>query len=178
LVNFLEAGGISTAWNGAAMGHNFTSFLDAAVHCGELALAMHEADKAALEKATKLLQRKVKEKFGEYQSEAGPFVAWAELAESTKQDRERQGYPEDEPLLREGTLRDSVERLVRDGEGFVGSNSDVAVYQELGTKNMPPRSTFGSAGVENMEAVIKIVGEETVIALVGEQVFEGRMEIE
>ena len=159
------------------MGHEFTSFLEAAVHCGELALAAHEADEIALEKATKFLQKKVKDKYGEYQPEAGPFVAWAELAESTKQDRERQGYPEDEPLLRTGDVRESIEREVKDSEGFVGSDNDIAVWEELGTKNMPPRSTMGSAGVENAEAIVKIVGDEVVMALVGEQVFKGRMEI-
>jgi phage gpG-like protein len=160
------------------MGYNFTSFLEAAVHCGEMALAVHEAEKLSLEKATKLLQKKAKEKFGEYQPEAGPFVAWAELAESTKQDRERQGYPDDEPLLRSGDLRDSVQREVHNSEGFVGSNSDVAVYQELGTKNMPPRSTFGSTAAENMKVIVAIVGEGAVMALVGKQVFQGRIEIE
>ena len=156
----------------------FTSFLDAAAHCAKLALAQHEADKSALERATKLLQKKVKEKFGTYQPEAGPFVAWAELAESTKHDRERQGYTENDPLERSGALRESVERDVADSEGHVGSDSDVAVYQELGTKNMPPRSTFGSAAVENLDNVRQIVGEEAVAALVGEQVFQGRIEIE
>ena len=160
------------------MGYNFTSFAQAAEHCAGLILLQHEADETALERATKLLQKKVKEKFGEYQPGAGPFVAWAELAESTKQDRENQGYPEDEPLLRSGDLRESVEREVHGDEGFVGSNSDVAVYQELGTKNMPPRSTFGSAAVENMEAIVKIVGEGAVMALVGKQVFQGKIEIE
>jgi phage gpG-like protein len=160
------------------MPHEFTSFLEASVHCGELALAQHEANHSALEKATKFLQAKVKDKYGEYQPEAGPFVAWAELAESTKQDRERQGYPEDEPLLRRGGLRDSVEREVKDNEGFVGSDSDIAVYDELGTKNMPPRSTFGSAATENLEKIKQIVGESVVTALVGEYVFEGRIEIE
>ncbi|MFZ0270998.1 MAG: hypothetical protein WAL34_04025 [Acidobacteriaceae bacterium] len=158
--------------------HEFTSFLDAAAHCAELALAQHEADHQSLERATKLLQKKVKEKYGEYQPEAGPFVAWAELAESTKQDRERQGYPEDEPLLRKGDVRNSIERLVKDGEGFVGSNSQIAEWEELGTKNMPPRSTMGSAAVENAEKIAKIVGEGTVMALVGAQVFQGRIEIE
>lgn len=160
------------------MALEFTSFAQAAAHCAKIALAVHEEEKSSLERATKLLQTKVKEKFGEYQPVAGPFVAWAELAESTKQDREQQGYPEDEPLLRSGDLRDSVERAVRDLEGFVGSNSDIAVYQELGTKNMPPRSVFGSAAVENMGKVAQIVGESAVAALVGKEVFEGRIEIE
>lgn len=159
------------------MGHEFTSFMEAAVHCGELALAVHEAEHSSLERATKFLQKKVKEKYGEYQPQAGEFVAWAELAESTKQDRERQGYPEDEPLLRRGDVRDSIEREVHDSEGFVGSDNDIAVWEELGTSKMPPRSTMGSAGVENAEAIVKIIGDDVVIALVGEQVFKGRMEI-
>ena len=156
----------------------FTSFAEAGAHCAKLALAQHEADKKSLERATKLLQKKVKEKYGEYQPGAGPFMAWAELAESTKQDRERQGYSEDEPLLRKGDVRDSVERLVKDREGFVGSDSQIAEWEELGTKNMPPRSTMGSAGVENAEKIRDICGQETVIALVGANVFQGRIEIE
>lgn len=160
------------------MSFEFTSFAQAGVHCAELALALHEAEKTSLERATNFLQKKVKEKFGEYQPEAGPFVAWAELAESTKQDRENQGYPEDEPLLRRGDTRDSVRTLVKDSEGFVGSDSDIAVWQELGTVKMPPRSTFGSAGVENIEHIGNILGEGVVMALVGKQVFEGRIEIE
>ena len=51
------------------------------------------------------------------------------------------------------------------------------VYQELGTKNMPPRSVYGATGVENVEAVVNIVGQSVVMALVGEHVFEGSIDI-
>lgn len=155
----------------------FHSFLEAATHCAELALAQHEADHRALERATKLLQRKVKIKFGTYQPQAGQFLEWAELADSTKADREAQGFPENEPLLRTGDLRESVERLVKDSEGYVGSNSDIAVYQEIGTKHIPPRSFLGSTGVENAEAVANICGEEAVMALVSQHVFQGALDI-
>jgi hypothetical protein len=155
----------------------FHSFLEAAVYCGELVLLQHEADKHSLHKATELLQEHVREKFGEYQPEAGPFVEWAQLADSTKADRVYQGYAENEPLLRTGDLRESVETLVRDNVGYVGSDSDIAVYQELGTIKMPPRSTFGSAAVETMDLIVEIVGKGAVAALVGKHVFQGRMEI-
>ena len=116
-----------------------------------------------------------KEKIGEYQDEAGPFVAWAELAESTKADRTRQGFPEDEPLLRTGEMRDSIEHQVEVPVAQVGSNSDIAVYQELGTQHIPPRSFLGGAAVEKLDDIMKIVGEHAVAALVGEKVHEGRM---
>jgi phage gpG-like protein len=156
----------------------FTSFAEAGVYCAELALAQHEANHTSLERATKLLQKKVKEKFGEYQPTAGKFVEWPELEESTQDERERAGYEPDEPLLREGDLRESIQTLVRDNEGFVGSNSDIAVWQELGTKTMPPRSFLGSAAVENIESIGKIVGEGVVLALVGEKVANGHLAID
>lgn len=156
----------------------FTSFLAAATHCAELAVAQHEADHQSLERATKLLQKAVKDKFGTYQPSAGKFVEWAELADSTQDQRERLGYEPDEPLLREGDLRESIQTLVRDNEGYVGSNSDIAVYQELGTKRIPPRSFLGSAAVENVENIGNIVGEGVVMALVGEKVFKGRLAID
>src|SRR5690348_14586823 len=106
------------------MGFQFTSFGQAAAHCVKLAAVMREADETALNKATALLLKKVKEKFGEYQPSAGEFIAWAQLAESTMRDRERQGFPEDEPLLRSGELRDDVKRSFDHNEGRVGSNND------------------------------------------------------
>ena len=157
---------------------SFHSLTDLALRLGEIALAQHEMEHAALEKATKIVQERAKEKIGEYQEQAGPFVAWAELAESTKADRVKQGYPEDEPLLRTGALRDSIERNVSGSEGHVGSNSDIAVWQELGTTKIPPRSFLGGAAVEKSEAISKIVGETATAWLVGEGVHQGKMKIE
>lgn len=88
-----------------------------------------------------------------------------------------QGFEENEPLLRTGELRDSIEHAVGAGEAAIGSNNDKAVWQELGTDKIPPRSFLGSAAVENAEAVKKIVGETIVIALVGKDVFGGAIDI-
>src|SRR5262245_15225857 len=145
---------------------------------GEIALQQHEMDRHALEKAAKVVKKRAKAKLGEYQDEAGPFVGWADLADATKADRVSQGFPEDEPLLRTGAMRDSIEHTVADGEAQVGSNSDIAVYQELGTERIPPRSFLGGAAAESVDAIIGIVGDHAVTALVGKGVHGGKMLIE
>jgi hypothetical protein len=155
----------------------FGSFGAFAEHLVVLAAAEMVAEKRALDKATKLLQREAKAKIGEYQPKAGSFAAWAELAESTQEERERLGYPANEPLLREGTLRNSIERQIEVGRGEVGSNSEIAEWMELGTSRAPPRSFLGSAAVENADKVVAIVGEEVTLTLAGEGVFRGAIPI-
>lgn len=143
-----------------------------------LAAAQVEVEKAthrALEKAARVVEREAKAEIGEYQGQAGPFVAWAELAQSTKDDRVRNGFAENEPLLRTGDLRDSIGHTVhmhdpQSGEATVGSNSDIAVYQELGTRHIPPRSFLGGALVRKTNEVKAICGQEVVRALVGDSV--------
>ena len=85
---------------------------------------------------------------------------------------------EDDPLLRTGEFRDSIEHTVQDSVAQVGSNNDVAVYQELGTNRIPPRSFLGGAMAEKLGDVKQIIGESAVAALVGEHVFNRKMEIE
>lgn len=75
---------------------------------------------------------------------------WKQLALTTKADRVTQGYPANEPLLREGELRGSIESQAEltpyGAEGVVGSASMIAVYQELGTsRGIPPRSFLGES---------------------------------
>jgi hypothetical protein len=53
-------------------------------------------------------------------------------------ERVRNGFAANEPLPRTGQLRDSIEWTAQGNEGFVGSNLDIAVYQELGTSRIPP----------------------------------------
>jgi HK97 gp10 family phage protein len=152
--------------------------LELAAKLGEIALNQHEMEHRALEKAARVVEKRAKEKIGEYQDQAGPFIAWPELAESTKADRVRQGFPEDEPLLRTGEMRDSIEHMVKDSEAYVGSNNDKAVWQELGTEHIPPRSFLGGAAAEKTEEICNIVGETARAFLVGEKVHEGKMLIE
>jgi hypothetical protein len=151
--------------------------LELAAKLGEIVLAQHEMEHRALEKVGKLVEKRAKAKIGEYQDEAGPFVGWAELADSTKSDRVNEGFPEDEPLLRTGQMRDSIEHVVIDSEVQVGSDSDIAVYQELGTSRIPPRSFLGGAVADELPAIIDIIGDSAVAALIGGGVVGRRLSI-
>jgi HK97 gp10 family phage protein len=151
-----------------------------AAHLLVIAEAEQVAARRALQKAAKVVEKRAKQKIGEYQQETGPFIAWPELAESTKADRVKQGYPEDEPLLRSGEMRDSIGIATSlDGlEVQIGSNSDIAVYQELGTQHIPPRSFLGGAVSDKLPEIKEIIGRAIVTALVGKEVFEGSLLIE
>ncbi|MDA8230742.1 MAG: hypothetical protein M0006_05335 [Magnetospirillum sp.] len=155
----------------------FTSFGDFAVHLAEIAVAQHEAQHVALDRAAKLVEKTAKAKIGDYQDAAGPFAAWAALAPSTQADRERQGYPADDPGLRDGTMRDSIGRRVSDSKSNVGSDDPAMVYFEAGTIHQPPRSVLGAAAFEKADRVAEIVGERIAMALVGEDIHLGRLGI-
>jgi hypothetical protein len=132
-----------------------------------------DAQTAALDKGAAIVQKAAIAKFGQYQAEAGEFVAWAELADATKEDRVRQGYPEDEPGLRSGETRDSIQRTAGPAEAHIGSDKDELVWFELGTPTQPPRSVLGAAAVEQGERVSHVIGQSLFTALVGKEVLGG-----
>jgi HK97 gp10 family phage protein len=111
--------------------------------------SMHSGLKAAAEQ----IEHTARAKLGHYQDSVEHFPAWPELADSTKADRVAKGFTENDPLLRTGALRDSIGHEVHGNEAVIGSKSDIAVYQELGTTKMPPRPFLGPAVVENEEAL-------------------------
>ncbi len=116
-----------------------------------------------------VLEKDAKEKFGHYQRGID-FQEWQELADSTKADRVRQGYAENEPLLREGDLRDSIHHLVTLAMNnlTVYSDSEIMVYQELGTAHIPPRSVLGLTAFESVD-IVKPILKEMLIAWVTDQ---------
>ena len=93
----------------------------------------------ALEAACVVIEDEAKRVIGTYD------YGWPPLAPSTVADRVSKGFAPDEPLLRTGAMRDSIEHKVDGDSGFVGSNDDKAVWQELGTSKIPPRSFLGGA---------------------------------
>lgn len=134
-------------------------------------LAMEPIAKVAvhrgLEKGLKRIETTAKESIGTYQDGVGKFPAWAELADSTKQDRLRQGYTENDPLLRSGETRESIESHLHDMEGVVASDSDILYWQEVGTEHIPPRPVLGPAGLINEERVVRDLAEAYAIAWLG-----------
>lgn len=149
--------------------HNITSFVE---HLAATVIVEELAAKKALSKSLKIVEKCAKEKIGEYQEQTGPFIAWQELADSTKRDREAKGFPENEPLLRTGEMRDSIGTAIASNgmEGQVGSNSDIALWQEAGTAHIPPRSFLGGAMADKLPEIKVIIGTALVGALVGKNV--------
>ncbi|WHQ73418.1 hypothetical protein [Pantoea sp. Lij88] len=106
----------------------------------------------------KEIEETAKEEIGVYQPAYGPFDAWVSLAESTKADRVRQGYSEDEPLLRSGELRDSIESEVVGLAAIVGTKSQIGFWQEVGTDSIPPRPFIGPAYVRKINPLMEATG--------------------
>ena len=132
----------------------------------ELTTATHKA----LDHAAKLVEAEAKREIGDYQPDKGPFAAWAELADSTQKDRAAKGFPENEPLLRTGALRDSIEHTVKSHhEAEVGSDSLIAVYQELGTNHIPPRSFLGGAAFSKSHEVKALLGHSVIATIMGKK---------
>lgn len=147
------------------MTREFSSIGDFLVHLAAAEVAVQAVSHRALDKAAEVIERDAKEQIGEYQPQVGPFQAWPQLADSTKEDRVRQGFTENEPLLRTGGLRDSISREVHQHQAVVGSTSDVMVYQELGTSHIPPRPVLGPAAFKSKQKIIDIVGRAVVHAI-------------
>jgi hypothetical protein len=85
---------------------------------------------------------------------------WPSLAPSTLAKKSA-----DTPLLESGKMRASIEWNASGNTGAVGSNSDIAVYQELGTSRIPPRPFLMGAAVA-MEPKIHALFERAVLACV------------
>ncbi|MDE1915005.1 MAG: phage virion morphogenesis protein [Sphingomonadales bacterium] len=130
-------------------------------------IAQSSGAEKGLEKAAQLLEDKAKEAIGQYHDSVGPVPAWAELADATKADRVAKGFPEDEPLLRTGDLRDSISHEARGNEAWIGSDSDIAEYHETGTSRMPPRPIFGTALYGNIGEVVDAIGHAATVHISG-----------
>jgi HK97 gp10 family phage protein len=127
------------------------------------ALNVDHAKNQALKIACQLVAGEARRVIGTYD------LGWPQLKESTQADRERKGYPPNEPLLRSGELRDSIEYTIKEPGRLaeVGSNSDIAVYQELGTSTIPARSFLAGAAHAMGPAVAHVVRDVVGAAIAG-----------
>ena len=146
-------------------------------HLAGASMEIQHHQRTAMERACRVVEAEAKREIGTYQDAAAPFAGWAELADSTKEDRVRLGFSENDPGLRTGEMRDSIGHVVGENEGVVGSNDDKLVWFELGTDKQTPRSVLGMAAVHKVEDVARILGEGVRAALVGKGVHNGSMAI-
>ncbi|HEX7854436.1 MAG TPA: HK97-gp10 family putative phage morphogenesis protein [Sphingobium sp.] len=144
------------------------SLLGAATAMLAAEVAINRNARKALERVATKVEKTAKSEFGAYQPATGSFAAWEELAESTQEERARLGYTPDDPLLREGDLRDSISHEVADLVAVIGSTSEIAEHHEFGTSKMPPRPFLGPAVERNKKAIIKELGGAVVDGLIGD----------
>lgn len=145
----------------------FRSFGAFAAHLERLALEGHEVKHLALDKATEEIEKTAKGMIGDYQSAVGPFVAWEELADSTKAERASLGFSDNDPGFRSGEMRESIKSTVEDSEGVVGSNDPHLYWFDLGTPKQPPRPVLGPAAMHSKERVGRILGTTLFAWLAG-----------
>jgi len=115
-----------------------------------------------------VLEAEAKDKIGHLQEGAGPFAAWKELAESTKADKEQKGYVfnhEYNPLYRTGDLKNSIHHSFNPSTHnlYLGSDSEIMIYQELGTnRGIPPRAVLGLTMYQAKADIHYIMGDMLV----------------
>jgi hypothetical protein len=69
------------------------------------------------------------------------------------------------PWLRTGALQASIASQASESEAVVGSTDPVAVYQERGTRTVPPRPFLAPAGAAGAEDAARRIGRTIVDAI-------------
>jgi hypothetical protein len=134
--------------------------LEGAAMLSETVVAMDHIEHHCLDEGSKILQDEAIRVIGTYD------YGWPQLAAATQRQRETRGFAANEPLLLTGDLRDSIERVVQPGVAYVGSNNEKALWHELGTSRIPPRSFLAGAAA----AKDRGVGRQEIPRLAGQRV--------
>lgn len=136
-----------------------------AAHLAKRAVKTVAVLQAASEAIGVLVEKTAKAEIGHYQEAVGPFPAWAELADSTKESRLAAGYTENDPLLASGELQESFSHQSTALEVIVGTPEEKMIYLEFGTSKMPPRPVLGPAVFTNKEKIEAIAGTAAMSAI-------------
>lgn len=102
---------------------------------------------------------------------------WQELAQNTIEEKQRLGFTGQrsatDPLLRTGVLESSISaganRRGRTVEGVIGSDDEVAIYQEMGTNRIPPRPFLSAALIEGQQVIEESMGQFMVRILMNRE---------
>ena len=139
----------------------FFSLLEFVAQIPAIERDVQAAGPKIVEKACKIVQARAKRTIGTNKE------MWAPLAASTIADKARKGYAIPKPLLRTGELKDSIQYTARGLEGCVGSDLNKALYLEMGTSRMPPRSFLRSSAIVSEDKIRRMATATVVAALSG-----------
>jgi hypothetical protein len=132
---------------------SFGSLLQAAAHFAAVNIDLKHIEHAVIVEACKMVQKAAKEVMGT------DGYNWPALSPNTK--KTMPGM-----LLESGELRSSIHWNVQGAEGHVGSDLDKAVWMELGTRAIPPRS-FLVGAAQHQERAIQLMAGKVVVAIIG-----------
>src|SRR6267142_5231921 len=79
------------------------------------------------------------------------------------------------PLLETGELRASIEWNADGNQGYVGSNNEKAVWHELGTARIPPRSFLAGAAMAMEDKIHKMAARAVMAVLLGKGLASAEM---
>lgn len=145
----------------------FKSLGALALHMASQEVALLASLHAGLEKCARKVEKTAQDEIGHYQTGIGPFPAWAELADSTEEQKSKNGYPAGAPLLASGEMQGSITHTTHMLEAVIGSTDEKMVYHEFGTPKMPARPVMGPAILRNKEYIRRVLGMATVTGLIG-----------
>ena len=162
---------------------DITSFLRFAAG---LTPATEAAGHRGVEFGAEIIRDAAKHAIGRENMSAGPFGAWEPLSDATMDGfyatgigdvpgKTELGYVNQistqDPLLRTGELYQSIECSSEGNKAAIGSDMDIAVYQELGTPDarfpIPPRSFLGLGAAREAESVADLIATHMVRAIAG-----------
>jgi len=130
--------------------------LQFAQHLGGTIVAMEAARHRALDRGGEIIETEAKRVIGTYD------YGWELLAESTLARKSA-----DTPLLETGEMRDSISHQVVGDSVQIGSDNQKAVWHELGTSRIPPRSFLMGAAMHVGKKAALTVAEGVLERLLG-----------
>jgi hypothetical protein len=134
------------------MSRNFSSLAEFGTFLAGMVVKVEHAEHVALEEAAQIVEDEAKRVLGTYD------YGWPQLAQSTQDQRVAQGFPANEPGLRNGAMRESIGHTVGAGKAQIGSNDDNLVWFEIGTAKQPPRSVLGEAAIHKEKEIVHRIG--------------------
>lgn len=144
------------------MSRNFASIGDFVRFLSHQVATLPAAQHHALAEGAQIVLEEARSYPGEYQT------GWPALAEVTKARREAAGHAPDEPLKVTGELQASYRSKVTDAHhAAVGSDSDKAIWTELGTVKQPRRSVLALAGATKEAEVVRTISRVIARHMVG-----------
>ena len=132
-------------------------------HLGALERDMHTLGPMILEKAAAMVCAEARRVLGTHDYD------WPELKPETIADRVKQGFTPNDPGLRSGAMRDSIEYTIAHHglEAEIGSDDQHLVWFELGTAKQPPRSVLVAAAQHMGPKIEKMAARAVVAVMAG-----------